>query len=323
MVSFFLRLMKYVLHRAVRYAVFYAIVAASGYSNHAQESPADVPTNGAAFARIEIRGIQNAFHVTDRVYSGSQPEGDEAFGALARLGVKTIITVDGSKPDVEAARKHGLRYIHLPFGYDGVPTNRVAELAKAAGSQSGTIFVHCHHGMHRGPTAVAIICEATANWTTNRAEAWMREAGTAADYAGLYRSAATFRKPTLAQLDAVHDLPEVAMTSSLVDAMVAIDGHFSALKESQKAGWQAPPGHADISPAHEAIMLLEQFREIKRTENTFKRPADFRAKLSETEKAAESLHEALRETSNTAMSEAAFKQVGTSCAACHQRYRNE
>ena len=131
------------------------------------------------------------------------------------------------------------------------------------------------------------------------------------------------QKPTVAQLDAIKDLPEVTKTSSLVETMVAIDGHFSALKQSQKAGWKAPPGHADISPAHKAMMLWEQLREIALTEDTKKRPTDYRAKLGEAEQAAESLREALRETNNPATSEAAFKRVGTSCAACHKCYRNE
>jgi protein tyrosine phosphatase (PTP) superfamily phosphohydrolase (DUF442 family) len=130
------------------------LAGAYGGATVAQKIAA-APARGPAFTRLEISGIHNAFRVTDKVYSGSQPEGDEAFVALAKLGVKTIISVDGSKPDVEAAHKHGLRYIHLPFGYDGVPTNRIVELAKAAETLSGPIFVHCHHGLPRGPTAVA------------------------------------------------------------------------------------------------------------------------------------------------------------------------
>jgi protein tyrosine phosphatase (PTP) superfamily phosphohydrolase (DUF442 family) len=306
-----------------RWALISTLISASCLSTHADEFPASAPTNHATFARIEIAGVHNAFQVTDRVYSGSQPEGDEAFAALAKLGVKTIISVDGSKPDVEAARKHGLHYIHLPFGYDGVPTNRIVELAKAAGTKSGPIFVHCHHGLHRGPTAVAIICESTAGWTTNRAAAWMREAGTAADYAGLYRSAMTMQKPAFAQLDAIKDLPEVAQTSSLVEAMVAIDGHFSALKLSQKAGWKAPPGHADISSAHEATLLWEQFREIPRTDHTAKRTQDYWALLAEAEQATDALCKLLREPTDTIAIDVAFKKTGRQCAACHTKYRNE
>src|SRR4051812_33660083 len=69
---------------------------------------------------IEIRGIENAFRLSPRLYSGSQPEGARSFAALRDLGIRTIVTVDGSMPDVETARKFGLRYVHLPVGYDGI-----------------------------------------------------------------------------------------------------------------------------------------------------------------------------------------------------------
>jgi protein tyrosine phosphatase (PTP) superfamily phosphohydrolase (DUF442 family) len=286
------------------------------------ESPLKASINTIA-RPIEITGIHNAFRVTEKIFSGSQPEGDAAFAALARLGVKTIVSVDGSKPDVETARKHGIRYVHLPFGYDGVPTNRLTELAKVAMTQPGSFFVHCHHGLHRGPTAVAVMCEAAERWPTNRAEAWMREAGTSTDYPGLYRSAREFQKPTAAQLDTVTELPEITKPSSLVEAMVAIDEHFSRLKASQKAGWKTPPGQADISSPHEATMLWEQFREMARTAETAKRPEDYRAKLTDAERAADSLRKLLRESSDHTAVDAAFKHTTQSCGACHKKYRNE
>jgi hypothetical protein len=271
---------------------------------------------------IEIAGVHNAFRVTDKVYSGSQPQGDAAFAALAKLGVKTIVSVDGGKPEVEAARKHGMRYVHLPIGYDGVPTNRLVELAKVAAGP-GPFFVHCHHGLHRGPAAVAIMCEASAGWSPTRAETWMHEAGTAPDYAGLFRSAREFKAPTAAELAAVTELPEIARTSSLVDAMVAIDEHFSWLKQSQKAGWKTPAGHADISPPHEATILWEHYRELARTPDTANRPADFRAKLADAERAAETLRRLLSENTDTAKLDAAFKVSTQTCVACHRTYRNK
>jgi protein tyrosine phosphatase (PTP) superfamily phosphohydrolase (DUF442 family) len=272
---------------------------------------------------IEISGVHNAFRATRRIYSGAQPEGEEAFAAIAKLGVKTIVSVDGSKPDVEAARKQGLRYVHLPIGYDGVSTHRVAELAKLTGEMSGPFFVHCHHGKHRGPAAVAVMCQASEGWTADQAVTWLREAGTGADYPGLYRAARQFSKPTPAQLAAIRELPEVSRTSSLVDAMVAIDGHFEHLKQSQKAGWKTPPGHADISPPHEATLLWEQFKEMARNEDTARRSNDYQARLAEAEKIADSLRELLRKSAAGAEIDSAFRQAGQNCAACHKKYRNE
>jgi len=284
---------------------------------------ASKPTTNVVAQSIEIPGVHNAFRATERIYSGSQPEGDEAFAAIAKLGVKTIVSVDGSKPDVEAARKHGLRYIHLPYGYDGIPTNRIAELAKLSAEVSGPFFVHCHHGKHRGPAAVAIMCEASESWTTNRAVDWLREAGTAADYPGLYRAAREFVAPTPAQLAAVQGFPEVAKSSSLVDAMVAIDAHFDYLKLSQKAGWKTPPGHADISPDHEATMIWEQFQEIARTGDTAKRTDDYRTILANAVQDAGALRQVLRQSASNPATDVAFKRMGQACAACHKKYRNE
>jgi protein tyrosine phosphatase (PTP) superfamily phosphohydrolase (DUF442 family) len=302
------------------------VMAAAWYwGTHAlrgAEPPAQATTHIVG-KPMEITGVQNAFRVTERIYSGSQPEGDAAFAALAKLGVKTIVSVDGAKPDVETAHKHGLRYVHLPFGYDGVPTNRVAELAKLSAEMNGPFYVHCHHGLHRGPTAVAILCEASEGWTPNHAETWMHEAGTAADYPGLYRSAREFKAPTAEQLAAITKFPEITKPSSLVETMLAIDEHFDWLRQSQKAAWKTPPGHADISAAHEATMLREQFREMARAGDTAKRPDDYRAKLTDAERTAEKLRARLRMPADNVALDTAFKQAMQSCAVCHKTYRNK
>jgi cytochrome c556/protein tyrosine phosphatase (PTP) superfamily phosphohydrolase (DUF442 family) len=278
----------------------------------------------ASPAPLTVPGLHNAFRVTGRIFSGSQPDGDAAFAELARLGVKVIVSVDGAKPDLEAARKFGLRYIHLPVGYDGVPAGRVPELVRAATAHPGSIYVHCHHGRHRGPAAVAVMCEATEGWSPARAEQWLRQAGTAEDYPGLYRAVREFRPVTSERLAEVGALPEVAKTPALVDAMVAVDERFDALKAAQKAGWKTPPDQPDLTLAHEATLLWEQLRELARSEDTAKRTDDYRARLADGVKAADALRAHLRSPApDHAALEAAFKQTAQSCAACHKAFRNE
>lgn len=267
--------------------------------------------------------VHNLFRATTNVFSGNSPDTDAAFAEIAKLGVKTIISVDGARPDAATARKHGLRYIHLPIGYDGVPSNRVVELVKAAQSVDGPIYVHCHHGKHRGPAAVAVICEATAGWTTNQAVAWLMEAGTATDYGGLYQSAMDFRLPEAAALAKIIELPEAAKTSSLVDAMVAIDEEMERLKSAQKNAWKGIPNQPDVVPAHTATILWEHLREIARTDDTAKRPTDYRTRLTESEKAADQLRVLLRDGSSLAPArDAAFQALNKTCASCHKQYRN-
>src|SRR5687767_2138199 len=43
--------------------------------------------------------LPNAHRVTEKILSGGAPAGEAAFKELADLGVKTIISVDGAKPD--------------------------------------------------------------------------------------------------------------------------------------------------------------------------------------------------------------------------------
>ena len=115
-------------------------------------------------------GVHNFYLLGTNVYSGSTPEGDAGFKALAELGVKTIISVDGAQPDVIRAKKFGIRYVHLPHGYSGISTNLQHQLAKAASELDGPYYVHCHHGKHRGPTAAAILCMTKDSWDAAQAE---------------------------------------------------------------------------------------------------------------------------------------------------------
>ena len=295
-----------------------AVVALLGLTPHARAADDAKPQP------IELPGIENAFRVTERILSGSQPKLDVAFAALAKAGVKTIISVDGSRPDIGTAKKYGLRYVHLPFGYDGIPATRIVELAKAAGPDAGTIFVHCHHGLHRGPAATGVICEAVAGWSPARTEAWLKQAGTSADYPGLYRSVREFRAPTHEEIARIGALPESTKTPALVDTMVAMDQHLDHLKSQQRAGWSAMSENPERQPAHIVTLLLEHLRELARADDTAKRPDDFRRLLTDSARTAATLRDTLRTSpTDTAKLDAALKQATQSCTACHKAFRNE
>jgi protein tyrosine phosphatase (PTP) superfamily phosphohydrolase (DUF442 family) len=106
--------------------------------------------------RLDLPGVENAYRLSPRLYSGGEPRGEQAFAALKSLGIKTAISVDGATPDAETARRYGIRYVHLPVGYDGISREQAVRIIKAARTLPGPVFVHCHHGKHRGPAAVAV-----------------------------------------------------------------------------------------------------------------------------------------------------------------------
>lgn len=278
---------------------------------------------------LKAPGIENLFQASDHVYSGGQPEGDEAFAALQKLGVKTIISVDGTKPEVDRAAQFGLRYIHLPHGYDGISPDTAGRLAKAAATVAGPIFVHCHHGKHRGPAAVGLICQATAGWTPNQAIAWLKQAGTAADYAGLYRVNAQFRPPSPAQLAGVpSQFPARAEVSGLVEAMVEIDHRWDHLKVIQQAGWRVPANQPDLVPASEALLLREAYTELLRGPEAKAKGDQFREQLRQAEARAAELHSLLKtqptmpDDARGQRAEELFKAAGQDCTGCHRQFRN-
>lgn len=104
--------------------------------------------------------------------------------------------------------------------------------------------------------------------------------------------------------------------------MVAIDVELEHLKAAQKDRWRGVPGHPDVTPAHAATLLWEHLRELGRREDTARRPADYRAKLAEAERAADVLRTSLRGDAAAADRDANLKALGQTCAGCHRAYRN-
>ncbi len=288
---------------------------------------AEVPTNAAGPGPAEpLRSavLQNLHRVTPRVYCGSVPDSDAAFVELAGLGVKVLISVDGARPDIAMARRHGLRYVHLPFGYDGVPMNRIAELTKASLTAGGPVYVHCHHGKHRGPAAAAMICAATEAWTNDRTRALLEQMGTSREYAGLYRSVAAFHPADVQEMDALGPLPEVAKATSLVDAMVAVDGLFARLRPAVVAGFRGVEGVGETNVVREATLLWEQFREVGRLpENGRRRGVGFRGEAEAAERGALQIKVALGDAEVKPETKVALvESLGKRCVSCHRRYRD-
>jgi protein tyrosine phosphatase (PTP) superfamily phosphohydrolase (DUF442 family) len=304
------------------------VVFCAGAQLHAGDSAAKntPPVNNTAPAvhPLQAKGIENFFQLSDRIYSGSAPEGTNAFGELQKLGIKTIITVDGTKPDVETARQFGMRYVHLPIGYDGVPTNQAFRLVKAAETLPDPIFVHCHHGFHRGPAGAAVICMATESWTAAQANAWLKLAGTATNYSGLYKSVEQFHPPSREVLKSLPaDLPEKSEISPLAETMIQIDDRFDHLKLVKQAGYQTPASHPDLDPTHEALLLNELIKELIRSPLPTKHGQDFQSKLNDLEAASSAMHLVLNDRPlDLTKADAAFQRINGSCAACHKAHRN-
>ena len=284
----------------------------------------------AAFAPLPTGALHNAYRVTDKVLSGAAPEGEASFAALRDLGVKTVISVDGARPDVETARRFGLRYVHLPIGYDDVAPREARAIARAIDEVDGPVYVHCHHGRHRSAAAVATACVMNRRLRPEQAVSVLRTFGTGANYRGLWASALGARPLDPAELAAVKvDYREAAPIPPLAEAMVEIDQTLDRLKLAEKAGWRSPALHPDVDPPHEALQLMEKLRELGRTDDARVRPEQYRKMLAEGEAGARTLHESLlawsaagRAGAPPAKAAASMKAIGSSCAGCHKSFRD-
>jgi len=264
---------------------------------------------------VEATAIHNVFRVSDRIYSGSSPDGEGGFAELERLGIKTIVSVDGATPDVEMAQRHGMKYVHLPIGYDGVPNDRVRELGKVARDFASPIYVHCHHGKHRGPAAVvAMQMCVDPDWNINQAEEWLKSAGTDPRYKGLIGLPKSMACPSKQELDAMpSEFPSIHRVDDLTTMMVKLDEHWDALKNN----------HPDIDPPHEALQLAETYRELSRLESVLAKGDEFGKLLHDAESAAIELEMVLRmKPVDAEVVKKAFARSQSMCSRCHAAWRD-
>lgn len=272
-------------------------------------------------------GVHNVLEFDDGIISGSVPDGEDGFRSLEAMGIRTIISVDGARPDLELARAHDMRYIHVPIRYNGIEDEDKLALARAIREAEGPIYVHCHHGKHRGPAAAAYALVACERITPDFGVALMKEAGTSSKYPGLYDAVALAGPVSDEQIaDAVGSgravLVEEAKVDGLVANMAAASVSWDHMKQVRDAGWMVPPDHPDLAPAAEAGILSDIFRTLCEDDDFDQEPDDYIQWMIDSLHAAQDLEDALV-ANDTARAADAMSRLATACNDCHSAYRNE
>lgn len=287
------------------------------------EAAAAAPSADATIA-VDLPGLHNVVTFTNDLICGAWPEGDAGFQTLEQMGVQTVITVDGSLPDVDTAKKHDLRYVHLPIGYNGMDETRAAEIARAIRDLPKPIYIHCHHGKHRSAAAAAASCVMLGWLSPEQALAKMKIAGTAENYTGLWdavRAACTCDPKAIEK--ASTSFPEQWKPSNFVETMVEIDDALDNLKLIEKAGWTVPTDHPDLVPAAEAGRLVDHFRQIGEGDYAKARPQDFRDRIAADANLLTEIEEGLLVHASASDLGAKLKKVSQSCKDCHATYRDK
>lgn len=267
------------------------------------------------------KGLARYIRWSEKIGQGAQPVGEVSFRNLAALGYKVVLSVDGAIPEVELAAKYGLRYVHVPIGYDGIPEEAAKQILATA-DLDGPVYVHCHHGKHRGPCAAQLLRMNVDGVTAGVGILGLERSGTNKDYRGLWQTVLDFRGMDAGDRAQTADLPTAVVPQGVRAGMVDMNLRYDHLKLSKKEGWKQPKGHPDIAPAHEAKMLWELFREMHRNDKEAQDEGEvFLAYLKESEKATIELEKAIRAGDAQAANKH-FLVVQQMCKDCHRDYRD-
>jgi protein tyrosine phosphatase (PTP) superfamily phosphohydrolase (DUF442 family) len=287
----------------------------------AQEPLSENPQRIERVELVKDSHLSNVFRIGDSVLSGSGPHDASAFAELAAMGVTTIVSVDGTTPDIAAAREHGIRYIHIPIGYDQVDAHAIASLARLAQEPVGTVYIHCHHGKHRGPAAVAAYCQLSGRLNNAQSLEFMRLAGTGEQYQGLWQSVQQLQAPAAdAELP---KLVEVSEVNQVAAAMSRLEQAFDPLSKSlEHPDADSPTAEERVRRAEWGLLVMEGLVESHRT-----LPEDAEKELkSEFELAMEQarkLHTQFTAEPATEFDQikTTFKRLSERCTACHRAFR--
>ena len=278
---------------------------------------------------IEQPGLHHVYRLSDRIVSGAEPEGEAAFEAIAAMGVKTILSVDGKAPDAATAAKYGLRYVHVPIRYKGIESEEMLAIAKTFREAEGPFFVHCFHGQHRGPAAAAVGRVVLDGAPREQAIAEMRQwCGTSKKYEGLYGAIAFGELPTPAATEGFgFDFAPAHGFKGTRAAMVEMSRSFETLEALAKNQWKPLTEHPDARSLGEAERTLRALEAVASSESLAGEPADYQGWMRESHDAAKSLVELLTrlEQGDAAAAAGAAEKVAylkKRCDDCHKGYRN-
>ena len=327
---------------ALSYATLLCITACA--TNHrassSQKIAPPLPKQGKAYdAAAEVRlpkqapqqfdGLHNVYKLSDDIISGSEPEGAPAFAVLQKMGVKTILSVDGKAPDAELAKKYGMRYVHVPIRYKGVTEEERIEIVKSFRELQPPFYVHCFHGKHRGPTAAALGRIALDDVSREQALAEMRQYfGTSEKYEGLYATIAYGEIPDAEKTSHCQfDFAPAHRFKGFRQAMIDISRSFGTTEKLAKNDWKVPDDHPDANALNEARRTAESFAQSLDLEAMKQKPEDFRKGMEICAKDAAAMVQLLEKQvkGDSKAGEEAKALVGKmkkTCKSCHGKYRN-
>ena len=287
----------------------------------AQFFPAACTSNQARSGTVQPTPIKNLHILAPGLYSGDEPATAAHYDQLSSLGIKTVISVDAIAPDPGLAAKHNIRIVHLPIGYDGIKESRAIELSAAITQLEHPIYLHCHHGKHRGPAAIGVGAIGAGVVTSYQAIEFMTIAGTSPSYPGLYTAARNAKLLDQATLDSVHEFPTRTPISGFVESMGKLDRLHDQLWDIAENDWQASEYHPDLSATAISGQVYDHMRAMLGLDFFKHRGSMMRSRFEDSIQTAGEVESKINDHDFSAALDA-LNALNKSCIDCHNRFRN-
>ncbi|QGJ69816.1 Hypothetical protein PBC10988_15030 [Planctomycetales bacterium 10988] len=262
-------------------------------------------------------GVHHLHQIDPQLFSGAEPEGETGIATLAKLGIRTIVCVDSLPPSQAIAEKYGIKVIHIPLTYAEITEDSKSKFKAVLESQKKPIFVHCHHGKHRGPAAAAIFWQIMRKGSHEDALKILETVGTSKEYQGLWRDVSNFSPDQLKPVSA-DELVADASEPGFAHSMAIIDRFFLQLDKDRAADWKRTNPEEKLTSAQYALLLKEAFREGHRL---LKPDVEYRHLVKESEQLCGELEEALK-AKQLQKATQLFYKIEDGCISCHSDYRD-
>lgn len=309
---------KRCVHLVTAFALALPLLVSGGIDGQVsgQQSSKDLASKNDLQLPSEFR------RVSESVFCGAHPTSEDAFAALSKKNIKTIVSVDGTEPHLLAAKKHGIRYVHIPIGYGQIDKKSLGMIARLASEAEKPMYVHCHLGKHRGPAVAAIASLELAEIDHQEAIGFLGKAGTNKKYVGLWDSVKTHQRP--APKKSWPQLIEVSKVDPFVSAMSKMIGPIEQLRATNKANWKPSKElrnseFRNFKPQHLAVLINQNFREAVRA-NPKKDDKVLSSYLAESASISVELEKSLSDKDHKQAS-IQLNSLLMQCSRCHEEYR--
>ncbi|HYG75654.1 MAG TPA: hypothetical protein VEK08_11675, partial [Planctomycetota bacterium] len=267
--------------------------------------------------------LPRAYRFSARVAAGPRVATAEQYRVLKDMGVKTLLSVDGTAPDGAACEALKIRGVHLPLGFAGFTTEQTRALARALRDLPAPVYVQAAEGT-RAYTASALALVVLGQIEPADAIGALKTAGVPS-LSALYSAVASARPDAqAAELNTIAFAPH-APVSPLVQEMLQIDTIWRRLEKARAQGWRvSEEGRGEL--ARDAHLLLERYLELSKSETITHDKA--KAMMSDSVAAAASLAYTLAAWKKNPGAEematvnAGFNRTTASCLNCHAQVRD-